>query len=245
LFDGKTKLSANFVLFSTGGFSIDLVVSQREWWRYLLIWKKNNFCNYLNAGKMPMRDFEEIQVFCRPGYRKASTYNPQKYQGSRLPSIKQIPKKDGGTYGSTNAYTFVSDGLRHPGAVLEFPHDRGDNKGEFHPTQKPLALMEWLVASYTNPGDVVLDPFMGGGTTGLACKRLNRKFIGIEKERRYFDIACKRIKGTALGFPEPPDYNSPQGYTPGFRLTNRPIPVEALFPHLIHDNDIGEEIQHD
>ena len=88
----------------------------------------------------------------------------------------------------------MSDGMLHPGSVLFFKHDRGNNQKGLHPTMKPLALMEWLVKTYTNEGDTVIDPFMGSGTTGLACARLNRKFIGIELEPEYYKMAIERIE---------------------------------------------------
>jgi len=94
----------------------------------------------------------------------------------------------------TAIHPSIRDGLLYPGSVLSFNSDRGNNHGVYHPTQKPLDLMMWLVETYTNPGDLVIDPFMGAGTTALACARTGRRFVGIEREQRYFDMAVERLK---------------------------------------------------
>jgi site-specific DNA-methyltransferase (adenine-specific) len=119
---------------------------------------------------MPMRNHESILVFGRPGSIKAATYNPQK-DGSRQ----------------------TSDGNRHPCSVLPFKSDKNANHG-LHPTLKPLALMEWLVKTYTNEGDTVIDPFFGSDTTAIACAIHGRRFIGIEREGVYYETAIKRIE---------------------------------------------------
>jgi site-specific DNA-methyltransferase (adenine-specific) len=187
----KTKLTANFVLFGCGKFSIDLVNSNRKWYRYDLIWLKNNKVGFLNANKMPLRNHESIMVFGQPGFRDAATYNPQKSPGGRA-GIK-TNNLHGGIYTCQGRYASVSDGTLHPCSVLPFDSDKNKHPNQ-HPTQKPLALMEFLVKSYSDEGDTVIDPFMGSGTTGVAALQHNRRFIGIEKERQYFDIACQRIK---------------------------------------------------
>ncbi|MCL2711121.1 MAG: site-specific DNA-methyltransferase [Planctomycetaceae bacterium] len=166
----KTKPAANFVFFGCGDFTIDLINARWYCYRYDLIWVKNNRTDFRNANLKPLRSHESILVFGHPGYNKESTYNPQKIPGSR-------------------------GGLVHPGSVLHFDHDRGNGQQgkNHHPTQKPLALMEWLVKTYTNEFDTVIDPFMGSGTTGVACALHNRRFIGIEREKQYFDKAAERI----------------------------------------------------
>jgi site-specific DNA-methyltransferase (adenine-specific) len=128
-------------------------------------------------------------VFGQPGAKNRTTYNPVKKKGKPYTRNRIIKA---GVYPATS-YTTVSDGTIYPCSVLCFNSDK-DTIGGIHPTLKPLALMEYLIQSYTNKGDLVIDPFMGSGTTGVACQRLGRLFIGIEKEKQYFDTAVKRIK---------------------------------------------------
>jgi site-specific DNA-methyltransferase (adenine-specific) len=188
--EAKAKPMANFVLFGCGRFSVDLVNSKYLWFRYDLIWHKNNKCGFLNANKMPLRNHESIMVFGQPGFQKAATYNPVKSAGGRL-GVRNTRHSKEGVYPTMQDYTSVSDGNKHPCSVLPFDSDRA--KGH-HPTQKPLSLMEFLIKSYTNEGDLVIDPFMGSGTTGVACARLGRRFIGIEREANYYETAIERIK---------------------------------------------------
>ena len=185
--EGRTKQSANVVLFGCGKFTVDLVSSNRKWYRYDLIWSKSKKCGFLNANLMPMRSHESILVFVRPGFFREATYNPQKTLGGTV-GIKTRNHRSG-VYSDKVKYTHVSDGAVHPCSVLAFKSEFGH-----HPTQKPLALMEFLVRSYTNEKDVVIDPFMGSGTTGLACVKTGRAFIGIERKKEYFDIACQRLE---------------------------------------------------
>jgi len=186
--DGHTKQSANFVLFGCNKFTVDLVNSKRKWYRYDLVWQKSKKVGFLNANLMPMRSHESILVFIRPGFFKAATYNPQKTPGGRKPGVKTINHRSN-VYRDQGEYTHVSDGTVHPCSVLTFNSEFGQ-----HPTQKPLALMDFLVKSYTNEKDIVIDPFMGSGTTGVACVKAGRKFIGIERKKEYFDFACERIE---------------------------------------------------
>ena len=183
----RTKQSANVVLFGCGKFSFNLINSKKRWYRYDLVWAKNKKVGFLNANLMPMRNHESILVFGRPGYLKKTAYNPQKFPGGKA-GIK-ITNHHSGIYDNHGAYTHVSDGTVHPSSVLSFNSEAGQ-----HPTQKPLALMEWLVRTYTNEGDTVIDPFMGSGTTGVAAINLKRKFIGVERDKKYVDIACERIE---------------------------------------------------
>ena len=189
--EGLTKQSANFILFGCGKFTVDLINSRRKWFRYDLIWQKNNKVGFLNANLMPMRNHESILVFNRPGFFKAATYNPQKTLGGRA-GIKTTNHRSS-VYRDQGEYTHVSDGMQHPCSILNF---KGEKNRGLHPTLKPVELMEWLILSFTNEGDTVVDPFMGSGTTGVACLNTGRAFIGIERDKRYFDIACERIERT-------------------------------------------------
>jgi len=191
LIEGRAKPTANFVLFGCGKFTVDLVNSKYRWYRYDLVWAKNNKAGFLNANLMPMRNHESILVFGRPGNIKASTYNPQKTQGG--PVRKQAINRRSSVYSAKGNHVTHYDGTQHPCSVLSFDSDKNKHRG-LHPTLKPVALMEWLIETYTNEGDTVIDPFMGSGTTGVACAKHNRRFIGIEKEKQYFDTAAKRIR---------------------------------------------------
>ena len=198
--EGCTKQSANVVLFGCGKFTVDLVNSKRKWYRYDLVWQKSKKLGFLNANLMPMRSHESILVFIRPGFFRESTYNPQKTFGGRKPGITTRNHRSS-VYRDKGEFTHVTDGTVHPCSVLAFKSELG-----LHPTQKPLALMEFLVRSYTNEKDIVIDPFMGSGTTGLACVKTGRTFIGIERKKEYFDIACQRLEkayaGTKAGLPK-------------------------------------------
>ena len=183
-------LPANFVLFGCGKFAVDLIHSKYRWYRYDLVWAKTKKCGFLNANLMPMRGHESILVFNRPGFCRGATYNPQKVLSGRKPKVK-TRHHCGNVYRGVGEkeYLYKSDGTQHPCSVLPFESESG-----LHPTQKPLALMEFLVRSYTNEADIVIDPFMGSGTTGVACVNTGRTFIGVEQKREYFEIACLRIE---------------------------------------------------
>jgi site-specific DNA-methyltransferase (adenine-specific) len=165
LFEAKSKDNANYVLFGCGKFSIDLINSKYDWYRYNLTWVKNNKTNWLNSGRMVHRNTEDIMLFGKPGFQRVAVFN-------------------------------VPDGFPHPCSALVCDHERGNNQQgqNFHVTQKPLKLMAYLLMLYSNPGDLVLDCFMGSGTTGCAALIMGRRFIGIEKERGYFETACKRLE---------------------------------------------------
>lgn len=125
-------------------------------------------------------------------------YNPQKTDGKPYTCKEHVRKKGSYDIGVTTT-TKNTTGKRHPLSVLQFPHC----KSKMHPTQKPVALLEWLVKTYTNPGDTVLDPVMGSATTGIACLRTGRHFVGIEKDATYFDVARKRVddERASMGLP--------------------------------------------
>jgi len=198
LIQRKTKPSANIVLFGNMKLAYDLIDTNKEGFRYDLVWAKNNRVGFFNANLQPLRSHENVLLFCnKPGNMLASTYNPQKTYGGRLFVERTATRKEGGVYPPRKAYTSrCADGMTHPHSILSFDHDRGCNLPEkcLHPTMKPLQLLRWLILSYSNPGDVILDPFMGSCTTGEAAVRLGRRFIGIERERQYFDISCRRLE---------------------------------------------------
>lgn len=177
------------VLTAAQPFTSALVMSQIECFKYDWVWKKPKGTGHLNAKKMPMRDKEDILVFAK----SAPPYNPQFGRGEPYGNKAGKNKKSGltGSYGDFGIHREGSDGRRYPKQVIEFGVVE---RGTVHPTQKPVALMEYLIRTYTNPGDVVLDNCMGSGTTGVACANTGRRFIGMERDPNYFDIACDRVE---------------------------------------------------
>ena len=180
------------ILFSQEPYTSMLITSQLKLFKYKLYWHKTHTTGHLNAQKQPMRNIEEIVVF----YKKQCTYNPQKTQGHKpCNSFTKTVKMANNTlcYGTTSKeITGGGNTDRYPTQLLKFPSDK--QTLNLHPTQKPIALMEWLVKTYTNEGDTVLDFCMGSGTTGVACKNLNRYFVGIELMKEYFDKARIRLE---------------------------------------------------
>ena len=177
------------IMFGQDKFTAKAVLSNEKWHRYNLIWQKTTPTGFLNAKRMPLRSHEDILVF----YNKLPTYNPQKTTGHQRKVSKAEHKINcvkTSNYGDHNPQTYDST-ERYPTSVLVFKNDK--QKCSLHPTQKPVDLCEWLIRTYTNEGDVVMDCFLGSGTTGVAAKRLNREFIGIELDEKYFAIAKERI----------------------------------------------------
>jgi len=177
-------------LFGIEPFSSYLRTSNIEFFKYDWIWQKQQGTNPLSVNYMPLRDYEIISIF----YKKKPTYKPQITFRKPYKSYKSINKKIGEVYNSINSqHRNNPDGSRFPKMVLYFKTERG-----YHPTQKPITLLEYLIKTYTNENDKVLDFTMGSGSTGVACKNINRKFIGIELDKNYFNIAKQRIESTLL-----------------------------------------------
>ena len=179
----------NIVLFGAGLFAFKLALSNEKLFRYDMVWKKSKCGSPFTAKYMPLKKHEMILVFGKP----ASKYNPQMVDGK---PYKRTSKKgtNNMNYGAKDGFEYGSlDGKRHPNTILDFAQ-KWRRQDQLHPTQKPLALMEWLIKTYTNEGDVVLDNTFGSCTTGIACLNTNRKFIGIELDDKYFEIAKKRIE---------------------------------------------------
>lgn len=154
--------------------------------RYEWIWEKSHATGHLNSKKLPMKAHENIMVFGAVPYYPQMTHGHKRKTATKRGDVTEV-------YGEQVIEPLQYDSTsRYPRSVLRFPSDK--QKIKLHPTQKPLALMEYLIASHTKEGDTVMDMFMGSGTTGLACKNLGRNFIGIEKELKYFEIAKERLK---------------------------------------------------
>lgn len=181
------KKNGAVVLTAAQPFTSALVMSQPKAFKYQWVWDKvNRPTGHLNAKKQPLRQTEDVLVF----YRSQPIYNPQMTDGE--PYVATGSKKSG-NYGAQKTTTTICDGKRYPRNLLVIPADERGTVGRIHPTQKPVALMEYLILTYTNEGDVVLDNTMGSGTTGVACMNTGRKFIGMEQDAKYFEIAQKRI----------------------------------------------------
>lgn len=178
------KENGAIALFGSEPFSSYLRISNIKNFKYDWVWGKESGTGFLNAKKQPLRITEYISIF----YKKQSTYNPQMRKGFKKYECKQGTTKSENYGRQTGAFT-ISNGDRYPLNYIEFKRD----KDKLHPTQKPVDLMEYLIKTYTNEGEIVLDFTMGSGTTGVACVNLNRKFIGIELDDKYFEIAQKRI----------------------------------------------------
>lgn len=184
------------VMFAADLFTLDMVAAARDIYRYRLVWEKTRSTGFLDANLRPLRSHEDLIVFAPR--LKSSTYNPQKRAAERYtsPTVRKTPKGDTHWGTDKNKGEWADDGTRHPTSVLKFPSIRSQDT--VHPTQKPVELMRYLVASYTNPGDVVLDPFMGSGSTGVAALSLGRRFWGVEKDSAYFAVAARRIQYTPM-----------------------------------------------
>jgi DNA modification methylase len=180
-----TKPNAAVVLHTAQPFTATLVNSQIKFFKYEWIWEKSKATNYLNAKKQPLRAHESICVF----YKKPPVYNPQMTQGSAY--NKGTAKRETDVYGSQVAVEVKSAGERYPRSVQYFK--TAESEGKLHPTQKPIALAEYIVKTYTNENDIICDPAMGSGTACLAAKNLNRGYIGIELDEDYYYIAEKRL----------------------------------------------------
>lgn len=179
-------------LFADGMFMAELMMSNKKMWKYNLVWDKVLPSGFLNANRMPLRSHEEICIF----YKKQPTYNPQKVKGQPNHSKGKPKEYKNNNYGD---FEFVDNtkelgDMKHPVSILRFqkPHP----SVSVHSTQKSIEVCKWLIKTYTNENELVLDNCMGSGTTGVACVKTNRAFIGIELDENYFNIAKERIEST-------------------------------------------------
>ena len=187
------KDNGAIVLTASQPFTSNLVMSNPKWFKYEWVWDKHIPRNFINAKIMPMQKHENVLVF---GEGKINYY-PQMTKREKPVRVKNYSKKKNSAYklnsdGTDNEYRVYTH--RNPDTIIVGKWEA--NKGKVHPTQKPVSLMEYLIKTYTNEGEMVLDNCMGSGTTGVACKNLNRKFIGIELDENYFNLAKERIEST-------------------------------------------------
>lgn len=175
------------VLFAQSPFDKVLGASNLRQLKYEWIWEKTNATGHLNAKKAPMKAHENVLVF----YDRQPTYNPIKTTGHARKVAKSKSREGSKVYGEQSRLDSYDSTERYPRSVLVYPSDKQQSK--LHPTQKPVALCEYLIRTYTNPGDLVLDNCMGSGTTGVACLHTGRRFIGIERDPIHFATAQTRL----------------------------------------------------
>jgi site-specific DNA-methyltransferase (adenine-specific) len=193
-YDKIIKPKGVICLFGSQPFSSQLICSKLNWFRYELIWNKNKCGSPGLAKYRPMKTHENILVF----YKKpGGTYNPQMEKGEPYSRTSKNPegyvgKKNEHNYGLKPRKSFTNNGTRYPKSILNISRDFSAQQ-QVHPTQKPVPLLEWLIKTYSNENEVVLDNCMGSGSCGVAAVNLNRKFIGIELENDYYNISKERI----------------------------------------------------
>ena len=182
------KENAAVVVFGMGTFFADVINSRRAWFRYDLVYEKSHAVGHLQVKSRPLRAHELMAVF----YRKQPEYHPQKFQATpyRHNGFKRCHSQ---LYRQQKQVPFSNspDGLRYPRSVIRCAGTGGKS---FHPTAKPVELMEWLTRTYTGEDQTILDPFMGSGSTGVAALKNGRRFIGVERKEKIFDEACRRIE---------------------------------------------------
>lgn len=183
------KDNGAIVLFSAQPFTSALIMSNPKLFKYDWTWQKPKGTGHLNAKKQPMRDKEDICVF----YKKQCTYNPQMTKGEPYKEKSGWKGTEGYEgYGVDKRLGNDNNGFRYPKQVQQFGVVE---RGTLHPTQKPLSLIEYMISTYTNEGNLILDNTCGSGTTGLGAKNLKRNFIMMEQDPKYYEIACKRVQG--------------------------------------------------
>lgn len=182
------KDNGAIVLFGSEPFSSALRMSNIKNYKYDWVWEKSKATGFLNAKKRPLVAHEYIHVF----YKKQPLYNPQMREGTPYNKGMRKQQTENDVYGEFKQVEVKSEGKRYPRSVIYYK--TAETEGEtFHKTQKPVSLLEYLINTYTNTGEVVLDNCMGSGSTGIACINTNRKFIGIELDDTYFNVAKERI----------------------------------------------------
>lgn len=181
------KDNGAIVLFSQMPFGANLIMSNPKMFRYEWIWEKEQSTGWLNAKKMPLKKHENILVF----YKHLPTYNPQGLVELDKPLVIDSKHHEYEGYNDNSQKTWERKNTNYPTDMLLYGRDKVNNS--LHPTQKPVALLEYLIKTYTNEGDTVLDNCMGSGSTGVACVNTNREFIGMELDEKYYKIACERL----------------------------------------------------
>lgn len=185
------KDNGAIVLFGSEPFTSKLICSNIKNFKYNWIWQKSKSTDFLNAKKRPLNDNETISVF----YKTQCVYNPQMTKAERIHKRRLVIRdagKQSDCYGKQRSYIYEDNGLRYPKRIQYF--NNIFTLKQLHPTQKPVELLEYMIRTYSNEGDLVLDNCAGSFSTAIACMNENRLFIGIEKEKQYFDIGIDRIR---------------------------------------------------
>lgn len=183
--DRVVKENGAVAMFAVQPFATALIQSNMSNFRYELVWVKPNSTNPFLAKKRPLRKHELILIF----YKEQPTYNPQMTEGKPYKWNSKRSKGEASNLSSGPQAPIDNAGTRYPTSILNFGQDRGA-----HPTQKPVELCRWLIKTFSNPGDTVLDPTMGSGTSGVAARLEGRNFIGVELDEEFFKIAVDRIR---------------------------------------------------
>ena len=181
------KPNGAIILTASQPFTSFLVMSNIKWFKYQWVWKKTKATGFFDAKKRPLNDFEDVCVF----YKKQPIYNPQMTKAEKIYNRGFVTRKHSENYGKEKIFFQLESGLRYPKRIIEICNASTNNI--IHPTQKPVALFEYLIKTYTNEGDLILDNCAGSFTTAIAAMNTNRDYICIEKDDKYFELGCKRI----------------------------------------------------
>lgn len=188
------KPNGAIVLTAMQPFTTELIISNREMFKYTWVWNKVKPGNFLTAKLKPMQNHEDIVIFSKANTANCNKNNmlyiPQLEKREKVRKYKKEADSDIYARKNTTSIEYTTD-FKYPKSIIEISN--ANQKNKLHPTQKPLELMKYLIKTYSNEDDVVMDNCMGSNTTGLACKELNRQYIGIEKDKNYYDISVSRV----------------------------------------------------
>lgn len=186
------KPNGAICLFGSEPFSSHLRLSNLKMFKHDIVWEKDKPSGFLNAKKYMMKYFEYIHLFCK----KTPAYYPQFWEHKPMNTVYHGGNTQSENYGEYKKVENKRKNTtqRYPRDIVKFNTVNGQSKNKFHPTQKPVALLEYLIKTYTLEGETVLDFTAGSGSTGVACVNTNRNFIGIEKDKSYYDIGCERVQ---------------------------------------------------
>lgn len=188
------KDNGAIVLTAQQPFTSALIMSNLKSYKYNWVYQKNKSTGFLNAKKQPLNDYEDICVF----YKKQCTYNPQMVEAEKTYKRGFVKRKKSDCYGEEKDFQQIETGLRYPKRIQYFNNNK--TQEQKHSTQKPEDLFEYLIRTYSNENEVILDNCIGSGTTAIAAINTNRKYIGFELDKSYFDIAQKRIQNAQTPF---------------------------------------------
>jgi site-specific DNA-methyltransferase (adenine-specific) len=188
------KPNGAIVLTAMQPFTTELIISNRKMFKYTWVWNKVKPGNFLTAKLKPMQNHEDIVIFSKANTANCNKNNmlyiPQLEKREKVRKYKKEADSDIYARKNTTSIEYTTD-FKYPKSILEISN--ANQKNKLHPTQKPLELMKYLIKTYSNENDVVMDNCMGSNTTGLACKELNRQYIGIEKDKNYYDVSVSRV----------------------------------------------------